>query len=219
MNPQDRPLNNRQHWLLRELLVRYVEALKAGEDADHMYPEVALHVRGCLQCRAAVASLLWPDGITPERKIRASDLAFLSSESQLESVLLSPGSDITDFRIHISLPIAGFLEGQPVSAALESPMRGFSPIQPGGRLLLFDTIALGDTQVQAMLTLHKSDAPNRYTIVGELSSDSLPPVINARLHVGHDVYFADVLDGMLSFEGVFFPDTTERISITLELPG
>ena len=101
---------------------------------------------------------------------------------------------------------------------LRSRTRGFGPIQAGGRFLLVDTIEFGEESLKVLLTLKNGTESETYAVTGELYGNRLPPVLNARLYAGMDVYFAEVLEGHVTFDNVHFDDEIEHINLTLETP-
>ncbi len=212
MNQPTDPTGFEDHWLYVELLPRYADLLQAHRDAATMYPQVAFHLGQCLVCQALLADLLRADDLGESKLIPADTLQFLRHPDQVQYIV-APGSNGQMFQAHIVLPISRVAEPIQVRAA-----RGFGPIQPGGRLLLYDTILLGEDPVLVMLTLHGEDEAGQYTITGDLYADSLPPTVHARLFIGSHMYHAQVQDGRMSFENVRFDqdDRVERIHLTLE---
>jgi hypothetical protein len=222
MNGHHGSKREQEHWRIRELLARYAEKEQAGEDAAQMYPEVAEHLKRCASCRAALSLTLMGEAAgdpTPDRRITPLDLPFIQRPDSVHHSL-RPESTCSDFSLHITLPCPDLSRRlSPAAGVMRSQgSEGFGPIQPGGRLLLVDTFAVGDEDVYVLLTLHSGQQPSQYTLVGEIAGESLPPSLTARLQIGHRVFFADLADGVVKFEEVTFLEDADSITLTLETP-
>ncbi len=221
MNEKRAVEHNHEHWYVRELLARYAEIERSSGNAAQMYPEVAAHLSRCESCRAALFDMMADDaGDMTLRRVTADDLPFLR-RPDLAHHAVGPGSGGPSFSIHIALPALDLHGGPAIPGVVtrSGTGRGFGPTQPGGRLLLFDMVSVEGKNIQVMLTLHGGPIPDRYTIVGELAGESLPPVLKARLHVGDEVYFSEVEDGLVQFEDVAFIEDAESVMITFETPA
>ena len=201
-------LPDREHWLFRDLLARYAELKQSNRDADAMYPQVAAHLEVCARCRELLADILRPDPGLPEtsHKLTTSDLSFLRQYETLPS-----------FRAHISIPLdmsRGILPTRARGPELAG--QGFGPIQPGGRLLLWDVMKLEDTDVRVMVTLKGSDSPGQYRIAGQLVSAKSLPAIGVRLYVGYETYYGKVQSGRFSFDPVSLNDGVTNLRLILE---
>lgn len=205
-----------EHRKIQELLPRYLEVLLRGDDVAAMYPAIASHLESCEECRAILMDVLacWGDEVQEEGQATVNDLPFLHPEQVYH--LIRPGSTVASFSIHIVLTGA-FLQARSPVAPDRPARRGFGPIQPGGRLLLYDTLIVGGEPIQVMLMLHNGSAPDLYRVTGELSAVLLPPNLWARLQVGERTYYTRVQDEKLEFEDVAFGDVPERIVLTLEV--
>jgi hypothetical protein len=157
--------------------------------------------------------------LTASSGVQPDDLPFLQSPDAAQEII-RPGSDANSFGIHISLPLAQVLEllsEEPKDS--RGRLRGYAPLQPSGRLLLYDDIPLGDDHLQVLLTVEPSgDDADQFAIVGELSGDKLPPFVKARLYIGDNVYVAEAHNGVVRFERVTLDAAAERITLTLETP-
>jgi hypothetical protein len=221
LNEQRTAEHNHEHWYVHELLARYAEIERSSGNAAQTYPEVAAHLSRCESCRAALSDMMADDaGGVMLRRITADDLLFLRRPN-LAHHAVGPGSGGPSFSIHIALPSLDLHGGPaiPGVVARSGVERGFGPTQPGGRLLLFDTVSVEGEDIQVMLTLHSGAIPDRYTIVGDLVGESLPPLLKARLHVGDEVYFSEVEGGLVQFEDVAFVEDAESVMITFETPA
>ena len=212
-------LPDREHWLFRDLLARYAELKQSNRDADAMYPQVAAHLEVCARCRELLADILRPDPGLPEtsHKLTTSDLSFLRQYETLPSLQITPGSICASFRAHISIPLdmsRGILPTRARGPELAG--QGFGPIQPGGRLLLWDVMKLEDTDVRVMVTLKGSDSPGQYRIAGQLVSAKSLPAIGVRLYVGYETYYGKVQSGRFSFDPVSLNDGVTNLRLILE---
>jgi hypothetical protein len=217
MAKSQRLIGNREHWAIRDLLDRYAELLETGKDAEGQYPQVAEHLAMCADCRDVLFGMMTPEmGENVAPPITVDDLPFMQTEeSQL--CFVRPGSTTGAFEIKLTIPLA-VSEHMPTRSEGPLRTRGFRPIQPGGRLLYYDVVPLGDQEVDVMLMLNNAEMPRRYAITGVLDSDSLPALIYARLYVGDDLYFAEVRSGQVTFENVALDDDQKQISIAFETP-
>ncbi len=211
-----RLIGNREHWAIRDLLDRYADLLETGEDAEGQYPQVAEHLVTCADCRDLLFGIVAHE-INEEvpPAITVDDLPFLQTEA-IQMCFVRPGSTTGAFEIKLTIPLV--TESLPTRSEGPLPTRGFRPIQPGGRLLYYDVVPLGDQEVDVMLMLNNAEMPCCYAITGVLDNDSLPALIYARLYVGDDLYFAEVRGGQVIFENVAIDDDQKQISITLETP-
>jgi hypothetical protein len=122
--------------------------------------------------------------------------------------VIRPGSTISSFSLEIILPFAASL---PPSS---EGKRGIAPLQPGGRLLLYDTVPLGGSRVQILLTLHSDTAPDTYRVVGQLIGKSLPQRVEAYLQVGKQAYHVHAEGGRFEIQGVEFGEALETSIIS-----
>ncbi len=204
-----------QHWEIRELLGRYAELIKAEEDVGYMYPAVANHLLECDECRSILDDLLEPHSDIPvDSKITSENLDFLRPSHPTTIVLARRSSTSIARKIHIAFP-ANMMPGSPFTP--QGTMRGLTPIQPGGRLILFTSIPFDNQQeLTVMLTLHDSGEAESYTVVGELSGEPLPIVTEALLHVGQHTYSATIDCGQLEFANVRYDDSVSQVSLTID---
>ncbi len=212
-------LPDREHWLFRDLLARYAELKQSNRDADAMYPQVAAHLKVCARCRELLADILRPDLSLPEtsHKLNISDLSFLRRYEMQPSLQITPGSIRASFRAHISIPLD--MSRDMLAAGAQGPElagRGFGPIQPGGRLLLWDIMKLEDADVRVMVILKGSDSPGQYRIVGELVSAESLPTVRVRLYAGYETYYGKVRNGRFSFDPVSLNDGITDLRLILE---
>jgi hypothetical protein len=203
-----------QHWEIQELLGRYAELIKAKEDVEYMYPAVAEHLLECDECQSILDDLLEPHSDIPvDSKITGEKLDFLQPSHPMTIVLARKSSISITRKIHIAFP-ANMLPGSPFTSQV---MRGFAPIQPGGRLILFTSIPF-DNQEEfiVMLTLHDSEEAECYTVVGELTGEPLPIITEALLHVGQHTYSATINHGQLQFTNVRYDNSVNQVSLTID---
>jgi len=207
------------HDAIRRLLSRYAELKYAGRDAESMYPNVAQHLRSCLDCRALLADVE-QDSAGPLVWLSASELPFLHAPSEEPHIRVTPGSSAEAFRIHIALS----LPGRHAYGNMRAPRPGTGPAEHGEQLLLADVVRLDDQEIGVTLVATQSATcentpPGEVTVTGELYGDALPPVIQAQLAVGSRIYYASTHNGMLQFENVILPGEGEPINLTLEALG
>jgi hypothetical protein len=203
-----------QHWEIRELLGRYAELIKAGEDVAYMYPAVADHLLRCDECQSVLNDLLEPNSEVPVgNRVTKENLDFLQPSHPTAVVLARRNSTSIMRKIHIAFP-ANLLPGSPFVPQVT--MRGFTPIQPGGRLILYTTIPFDQQELTVMLTLHDSEEVESYTVIGELSGKLLPVITEALLHVGRCTYPATIDDGQMQFENVRYDDSVNQVSLTID---
>jgi hypothetical protein len=134
----------------------------------------------------------------------------MNTLSQEVQIVVRPESTVETFEIQITIPIADVL-----TRYTDEGERGLSPLQEGGRLLLYDSILLGNHMIEVMLTLHRGAKESLFRIVGELSGMLLPPRIRARLDVDQESYEAEVKDGRVEFPDVSLSDRVHSISVRL----
>ncbi|MGB4676824.1 MAG: hypothetical protein WBH90_08875 [Aggregatilineales bacterium] len=207
------------HDAIRRLLSRYAELKHAGQDVEKMYPNVAQHLRECLDCRALLADAE-QDSAGPLAWLSASELPFLHTSSEKPDIRVTPGSSAEAFRIHIALS----LPGRHAYGNMRAPRPGTGPAEHGEQLLLADVVRLDDQEIGVTLVATQSATcentpPGEVTVTGELYGDALPPVIHAQLAVGSRIYYASTHNGMLQFENVILPGEGEPINLTLEALG
>lgn len=147
----------------------------------------------------------------------SSDPAFEDMDPDLEALpetqyIIRAGSTVSSFSLEIILPFAASL---PPSS---EGKRGITPIQPGGRLLLYDTVPLGESRVQILLTLHSEPKPDTYRLVGQLAGKSLPQRVEAYLQVGKQAYHVYANEGRFEIHGVVFGEGVENLSFRLATP-
>lgn len=147
----------------------------------------------------------------------SSGPTFEDTDSDLDTLpetqyIIRPGSTISSFRLEIILPFAASI---PPSS---EGKRGIAPIQPGGRLLLYDTVPLGEGRVQILLTLHSEPKPDTYRVVGQLAGKSLPQRVEAYLQVGKLAYHVSATEGRFEIHGVEFGEGVENLSFRLATP-
>jgi hypothetical protein len=76
-------------------------------------------------------------------------------------------------------------------------------IQPGGRLLFYDSIPLSmEERLHILLVLHPGSETGRYIVSGELYGRVLPEQIQAQLQIGGDHYETEARDGLIQFPEV-----------------
>jgi hypothetical protein len=125
-------------------------------------------------------------------------------------IVVQAGSTKEVFDIELVIPVAGFL-----TQYADEGLRGLSPIQEGGRLLLYDSIRLGNEMVEIMLTLHQGARESLFRIVGELSGLLLSTHIRACLEVDHERYEAEVENGRVEFSDIPLSGDVSSISVRL----
>jgi hypothetical protein len=130
--------------------------------------------------------------------------------SQEVQIVVRPESTAEAFEIQITIPIADVL-----TRYTDEGLRGLSPLQEGGRLLLYDSIMLGNQMIEIMLTLHRGAKESLFRIVGELSGMFLPSRIWACLDVDKDCYEAEVQNGRVEFSDIPLSDRVHSISVRL----
>jgi hypothetical protein len=134
----------------------------------------------------------------------------MNTLSQEVQIVVRPESTAETFEIQITIPIADVL-----TRYTDEGERGLSPLQEGGRLLLYDSIRLGNQMIEIMLTLHRGARESLFRIVGELSGMLLPPRIRASLDVDQESYEAEVNNGRVEFPDVSLSDRVHSISVRL----
>jgi hypothetical protein len=208
------------HQQANELLARYAHILQTGRDAAAMYPDVARHLGQCPICQAILEDMLsMSDADAPHSTVTANELPFVK-QPQFAKHMARPGSTDTSFSLRIALPLADGLFGESLSAHFASQtVRSLDAMQPGGRLLFYDTVPMGKQQVQIMLTLHRYSTDGQYVIVGELVAEELPTVLKMTAQIGAETYEAEACDGKVVFENVLFEEEVKHIMITLEPPS
>ncbi len=206
------------HQQVSELLDRYAHILQTGGDAAAMYPHVARHLKHCRACQTILEDMLTVSEAGDESysTVAADDLLFVK-QPQLAKHMARPGSTDSSFSLRIALPLADGLFGESLSARFApQPTRSLDAIQPGGRLLFYDTVPMGTQHVQIMLTLHCCSNAGQYVIVGELAAEELPPVLVVTAQIGAETYEAEAHDGKVVFEDVSFSEGVKHIMIILE---
>jgi hypothetical protein len=210
-SPVDREF---EHWEIRELLGRYTELIKAGEDVEYMYPAVADHLLRCDECQSILDDLLEPSPDVPAvSRITEENLDFLQPSHPTTVILARRNSTSIMRKIHIAFSI-NLEPGTPF--APQAAMRGFAPIQPGGRLILCTTIPFDQQELTVMLVLHDSEEVEGYTVIGELSGEPLPVITEALLRVGQCTYSATIDQGQLQFKNVRYDDSVSQVSLTVD---
>jgi len=155
-------------------------------------------------------------GQEPSRKNRLFAITDISNSGEIQ-LLVHKRSTPTSFRIEIVLPIDNILH-PPVHKGARSAAGSVSPFPEGGRLLLYDTIAVGTELVQVMLTLHQDAEEGVFHIIGELWGKLVPDRLRACLSIDDIAYEAEVRDGKVMFDSVTFADKVEQISMILMTP-
>jgi hypothetical protein len=125
-------------------------------------------------------------------------------------IVVYPESTAESFEIRIVVPVADVL-----TRYSDDGERGLSPLQEGGRLLLYDSIMLGNQMIEIMLTLHRGAKESLFRIVGVLSGMVLPKRILACLDVDQECYEAEVKGGRVEFPDVSLSDRVHSISVRL----
>ena len=134
----------------------------------------------------------------------------MNTLSQEVQIVVRPQSTVESFEIRIVVSIEDVL-----TRYTDEGMRGLSPLQEGGRLLLYDSVMLGNQMIEIMLTLHQGARETLFRIVGELSGMVLPSRIHACLDVDKECYEADVEHGRVEFPDVSLSDRVHSISLRL----
>jgi hypothetical protein len=134
----------------------------------------------------------------------------MNTPGQEVQVVVRPESTAESFEIQIAVPIADVL-----TRYSDEGERGLSPLQEGGRLLLYDSIMLGNQMIEIMLTLHRVAKESLFRIVGELSGVVLPKRILACLDIDQECYEAEVKGGRVEFPDVSLSDQVHFISVRL----
>jgi hypothetical protein len=134
----------------------------------------------------------------------------MNTLSQEVQIVVRPESTVESFEIRIVIPV-----GDVLTRYSDEGMRGLSPLQEGGRLLLYDSVMLGNQMIEIMLTLHQGAKETLFRIVGELSGMVLPSRIHACLDVDKECYEAEVQNGRVEFPDVSLSDQVHSISVRL----
>jgi hypothetical protein len=134
----------------------------------------------------------------------------MNTFGQEVQIVVYPESTAESFEIRIVVPVADIL-----TCYSDDGERGLSPLQEGGRLLLYDSIMLGNQMIEIMLTLHRGAKESLFRIVGELSGMVLPMRILACLDVDQECYEAEVKGGRVEFPDVSLSDRVHSISVRL----
>jgi hypothetical protein len=190
-----------EHQQIEDLLPRYATLLSEGKDVVAMYPLVAHHLKQCYRCRELLESLLaspWPNETL---KLDPDDLTFFRQMRPLSAIPKEP-----------TIPVSPTQDVDSVEV-----MRGFNAIQGGGRLLMQETLRIGEQDVTIVLTLHPEADTDTYTITGEIYADVRTVDIEASLDIDGKQLVANSVDGELVFENVKVDLTNPRIDLSFRL--
>jgi hypothetical protein len=196
------------HQECESMLEFYISSQTRGENADQVYPAVAQHLSVCSLCRASY--LLVKDALT----VQESEKAVRQDQPGVQRLTFLPTLREGDaWKTLVRSPIGGAPIGfgfaiQPrhlresISPSAGLALRGESP-PAEGRLLLADTVALGQRQVMVEVRTARSQEPDRIEVrVSMVASTPLPDPIHAVLTWNQEQRSAVVRDGKCSFDGI-----------------
>jgi hypothetical protein len=218
------------HEECESLLEFYAGSEKRGENARALYPRVSKHLKTCVRCQMTYDALT--DAVSPA----ASRDFNLPSESTIDLPFLVRAAPDAAWSKQIHSPIAGGALGfaftfspRTVARAFASPQfaglreRGKRKNAPaGGTLLLMDSVALGNRNVDVELRIH-SDQPDRAHIeISVVSSSPLTEPLNVKLYWNDKQYPAVVMEGHASIDDIQVSDlenTQLRVEFEAGSPG
>jgi len=194
-------MSHSAHQQVEDLLPRYATLQSEGKDAATMYPLVAHHLKQCYECQELLESLLaspWP---AESLKLDPVDLSFFR---QMPSSPLLPDE-----------PTIPSFPAQDADSA--EVMRGFDAIQGSGRLLMQETLTIGEQDVTIILTLRPETDADTFTITGEIYADASSLDIQASLDIDGKHHVAISADGELVFENVKVDQANPHIDLSFKL--
>jgi hypothetical protein len=128
---------------------------------------------------------------------------------QSPQITIRDGSTVQSFDVEIVIPMEIALPDYGEN------MRSLAPIQPGGRLLLYDQIRFDSAVIRIMLTLLDGAEEGSYLVLGELYGDTIPATLMAELRIDNLPYEAPVRDGKVEFADVRIPPEFDAIHLRL----
>lgn len=125
-------------------------------------------------------------------------------------ITIREGSTADSFEVEIVIPM------QIALPDYSEGMRALAPIQPGGRLLLYDQIRFDDVLIRMMLTLLDGDEKGSYLVVGELYGSEIQTPLVAELAIDDHPYEAYVHNQKVEFANVHIPPEFDTIRVRLK---
>jgi len=125
-------------------------------------------------------------------------------------IIIQEGSTPQSFDVEILIPMEIALPDY------SAGMRALAPIQPGGRLLLYDQIRLDDSLIRVMLTLLDGAEEGTYLVIGELYGGELPASMVAELAIDDTSYESPVQNQKVEFADVRIPQKFDSIRLRLK---
>lgn len=203
------------HWLTVELLNRYAEVVRAGLNAERLYPQVHRHLALCEACHATLGdlSLALEASAFPIKwsESRCHDwLAFLESPTNVRWAW-RPGSHPTSFGLHLSIN-ADWLLTSVAIAPCASP-----PAHNTGVSLDLQWPPPAEDALHIHLEIVAATAtPDRHDLMIRLAASNLPTRAHAHLLAGCEAHHATLQDGRLEFGDVTLEKGIKRIGLVLE---
>lgn len=196
------------HQECESMLEFYTSSEMRGENAAKVYPAVAQHLSVCSDCRASYSMV--KDALTfqeSEKGIKLDQppvqpLAFLPIHREGDAWKTLLRSPIGGAPIGFGFAIQPRHMRESIAPSAGLILRG-EPAPAEGRLLLADTVALGQRQVMVEMRTAHSPEPDRIEVrVSMVASIPLPDPIHAILIWDDQQRSAVVHDGKCSFDGI-----------------
>ncbi len=131
-------------------------------------------------------------------------------DTSTPQINIRDGSTTTSFDVEIVIPMEIALPDY------SAGMRALAPIQPGGRLLLYDQIRLDDALIRVMLTLLDGQEEGSYLVLGELYGDPISEPMIAELVIDDLPYESPVQNQKIEFSNVRIPPEFDAIHLRLK---
>ena len=129
---------------------------------------------------------------------------------QSPQIKIQDGGTVRSFDVEIVIPMEIALPDY------GGNMRALAPIQPGGRLLLYDQIRFDSAVIRVMLTLLDGAEEGSYLVLGELYGDPIPAILTAELRIDNLAYEAPVQNRKIEFASVRIPPKFDAIHLRLK---